>query len=126
MAKYREYVHQDYGEIYSWMAKRKFKKIYPASFFSDLGIITPNMAVGFLYITNSRRAYLDGYISNPDADKIKRKEALNTITQELIRIARSYECQWLECNTELKTIQELAKKHGFQEMTKCSIFLKEI
>lgn len=52
------------------------------------GVIVPDVAVAFLYQTDSPIAFVDGFMSNPEANIAARSLALDEIAIELERLAR--------------------------------------
>lgn len=84
-------------------------------FFSDVGMLVPDVAAGFLYLTNSGIAYLDCYVSNPEAKLKKIRAAIESITGYLIWIAKNEKkAEMICCNTRLRSIKRIAYRFGFE------------
>ncbi len=94
--------------------------------FSDLGFIVPDVAAGFLYLTNSGVAIIDAYICNPGAHKRIRDEALDAITYRILEAAEGAGVQYLKGDTNFRTILRRAQKFGFKVVGQYASFAKEL
>lgn len=104
---------KDYPEIKMWHSKRGT----PAPDLEDLplyGLIKKGVAAGFLIITDCRLGLLDYYISNPDALRGDRSEALDQITQGLLDYGRKFGLKHFKADTIVDAIGNRALKNGFQ------------
>jgi len=61
----RKYEKKDYEKVMTWLTKRGQKKIHP-DFLSEHGLIVPEKAVVWIYMTNSDACYIENLITNPD------------------------------------------------------------
>ena len=125
MADPRMFQFEDYSQMERWGNARDVKPP-PINLLSDTGLIVDDVAVGFLYITNSDLGIIEGYMTNPEADKFDRHKALNGITLELIEMAKNAGCKLLKCDTKLNEIVTRAKDFGFVELGQYKTFVKEL
>jgi hypothetical protein len=121
----RMFQPKDYSQIERWGCARDVAPP-PIGLLSDLGLIVDDVAAGFLYITNSDICFLEGFITNPEADKNDRHEALNGITLELINLAKEAGCKLIKCDTRLDKIVTRAKDFGFVELGQYKTFIREL
>lgn len=95
--------------------------------FSNEGFIVPGVAAGFLYLTNSSIAYIDFYITNPDAGVRDRMRAVHKITETIIGSAKvNHDVKMLYCNSKIRSIQNLAKYFEFKSLGKHAVFCKNL
>lgn len=121
----RRILELDFHEIERWFDKREMK--YPTrAIFPQVGFIVDNIACGFLYFTDSSVAFIDGYVSNPESDKYERGEALDMITNELIKMAIFHKCKMIIGDSKIDQIKHRALKHGFKDSGKHHSFYLEI
>lgn len=125
MGKPRRFLTEDFKQISEWMSERSLG-VPRGTRLSSTGIIVDNVAAGFLYVTNSEVAIIDCFISNPKADKIDRGNALDEITEALLKLALRYGARIVKCDSQLPSIQERALRHGFTESGTYSSFSKEL
>ena len=109
----REYKPEDYEQLMSWWLKRNKNPINP-DLFSDTGFIVDGVAAVFLYTTNSKIAYLECMICNPDVDKSITDKALNNLTELAAEAARQMGYKALMATATNKNVIIRAIKHGFQ------------
>jgi len=114
-----------YDSICEWFKKRNLNAP-KSSMLSNNGIIVPDIACGFLYLTDSSLGFLDFYISNPMSDEKKRHKALEIITNNLIMWAKDCDVSHLLANSQIKTIQKLAFDNGFKDLGFSLTFMKEL
>lgn len=82
----RRYTHRDYVMIKEWYELRGKKAPSPA-LLSDLGYIADDRVCGFLYLTNSNMAMIEGIIANPETVPSLRKESLTKLVGYMIDTA---------------------------------------
>lgn len=125
MVNARMFESNDYNQLQRWCFDREVEAP-PIEFLSDTGMIVDDVAVGFLYLTNSAIGMLEGYLTNPKADKNDRHEALNSITLNLIKLAENKGCKFLKCDTKFEEIVIRAKSFGFNELGQFKTFVREL
>lgn len=105
----------DFNDIVSWYVARRL----PAPehwHFSTLGWIVPGVAAGFLYVTNSGIALVDGFITNPEASSSDRIKALKAVSNALLATAYADKdnIKKIVCHTSNQTTKALASELGFE------------
>lgn len=103
----------DFDELGRWYLAR-WGSVPHKSLFPPIGFIVEGIAAGFLYLTDSSIAIIDGYISNPETDSKTRSDALNAITEALIGFAKNRGIMRLKCATQSEAIKKRAESHGFK------------
>ena len=96
---------------------------------SDLprvGYIVRGAAAGFLYQTDSNVCFLEGFISNKYCEKGLRKEALDLISDELVKAAVNFGFKKIVAKTRLKAIAERCENYAFQDKGIFAVYLKEV
>lgn len=123
--KIRIFKTEDYSQLTRWFKLRDVP-VPPLEILSNHGYIVDNVAVGFLYLTNSSVAIIDGYCTNPEIDKNARDNALNWITIHLTAYAKNSGCKLLKCDSKIKEVITRAKNHGFKEIGQFTCLVKEL
>lgn len=109
----------DFDQIFSWYKKHNintypFNITYDKEWFSQTGFIEPNIAAGFVYLTNSKRAYIEDFISNPDVSKEDRDNALNKIVYKIETLCQDNKIKYIMAATNHAAIINRALSHGYQ------------
>lgn len=125
MVKARMFYPEDYVQLEKWGYNRDVKAP-PLDLLPSTGFIIDDVACGFVYLTNSAIGILEGFITNPEADKNDRNEALDSITLKLIELAGINGCTVLKCETKVDAIVKRANKFGFTELVGFKTFIKEL
>lgn len=123
MGQIKRYLKEDYPYLESWY---KAKGLYVPTM-DDLptyGLIEPNVAAGFLVLTDARVGWLEYYITNPDSDVSRRGKALDEITDGLIDYGKKFGLKYFKADTTLTCIGQRAIKHGFEYMGKHAVYFK--
>lgn len=115
----------DFDEIFKWFEARNYEGI-PKYIFPKVGFIVDGTAAGFLYFTDSTVCIIDCYISNPRQDSKTRSDALDLITEELIKCAAFHRCKTIKCDTQLGVIKRRAISHGFKSIGTFEAFTMEL
>jgi hypothetical protein len=71
------------------------------------------IAAGFLYLTNSKVAWLDWIISNPEYRESDRKDALEVLIMGLEDVARSQGCNTIISITRSKSLMNIHEKLNY-------------
>lgn len=121
----REYKPTDYETIKGWCKARNINAPEESAL-PKTGFIDDELAVGFLYSTDSSVCMIDGYVSNPNSGKEDRSLALDKITDFLICSARSLGFKFVKADTKNKSISARCLKHGFIDSGNYSSFMKEL
>lgn len=83
----RRFEPADIDEINGWYEARGLPRLERWAF-PENGFIEPGVAAGFLYLTDSGLALLEGVVTNPAAEAKSRHAALGEIGASLIDEAR--------------------------------------
>lgn len=78
------------------------------------GVIVADVAVAFLYQTDSRIAYVDGFMSNPEATLDARVDAFDEIAIALDELGRRLGFSHLWVFTRRDGVVALGRRHGFE------------
>lgn len=105
---------KDYELIESWYNKRDRDMPEPASF-SDMGFIADGRVAGWLYVTNSNMAMIEGIISDPDTIPSLRRESLTKLCGFLIDTAFMLGYTHIFGITEHPSIEQVCEKMGFRQ-----------
>lgn len=116
---------QDYEQLKSWYLKRN-QEVMPSQFIPWTGFIVDGVAAGFLYLTQVPIGILDNFISHPDSDPEIRDWALDKITERLVEMAKECGTEMIRCDTEIDSVANRAKKHGFQQTANLKSFFRRI
>ena len=79
----------------------------------DIGLIVENTAAIFLYYTNSKVCFVEGFISNKDLDKQTRGEALDGLAAASIKQAKEAGFKYSIAYTSQSAVRERSKKFGY-------------
>lgn len=102
----------DYPQINKWFVERCGYEI-PWEIIPKTGFLVDDTACGFIYLTNSKVAFLDLFVSNKNRPKEDRKRAIQLIVDKIIELAQSREVTMLMCNTKNEQIKQYAIANGF-------------
>ena len=125
MVDVRRYFGNDYEQVKSWFLARKMVPP-PEDLLPKNGVIMDGIAAGFLYLTDSSVAIIDGYISNKDSVKHERDQAIDKLTLELISIAKAKGFKIIKADTMIKSVGNRAALHGFIELGWHNSYVKEL
>ena len=100
--------------IDQWHKKRKAKMPDPSNY-SDLGFLVDGRVAGWLYITNSNIAMIEGIISDPDTVPSLRRQSVKKLMAILIETADHLGFKNVIGITEHPKMMETAQLFGFRE-----------
>ena len=110
----KRYSAKDYGLIRDWASMRQENAI-DAKYLPKLGLVSQGVAVGFLQQTNTPIAYLEFFMTNPQANAFKRGKALQDIAKGLLEIAKTKNIDIVQMNSKHASLLHLGKTLGFKE-----------
>lgn len=116
------YKHTMFPKIAGWYHKRGQPIPAPESM-SDLGFIVDDRVAGFIYLTNSNLAIIEGVVANPDTVPSLRKASLKKLAGLLVDTAVSLGCTEVIAITKHPAVAELARYIGFRELPEHRVFL---
>lgn len=77
----------DFTQLCEWYAKRDMKPTL--ELIPTIGFIVPGIAAGFFMSTDTTCCILEPFVTNPDASKADRNEALAVIMKNLLTLAKT-------------------------------------
>lgn len=114
----------DFEQVCSWFKERGLSS--PSKDFLPLvGFIVEDVAVGFMYKTDSCLGILDWFVSNPSADAVERMRAFDHIVTLLLAHAKTCHIKAVKAETNNDTIKVLAMNQGFRFLGEHSSFFRE-
>lgn len=105
----RQYEPTDYEMVMSWLDARGMRRVHP-NVFSTLGFIIPDVAVVWLYATNSDMCNLENLYSNPKAEN--KNQQINYLLDTAIKAARSMNYKFIQSVTNSPAVIKHALKFG--------------
>lgn len=84
--------------------------------FPPTGFVVDGCYAGFVYLTNSSVAYLDAFVSDPDAPKEARENASHVLIEELLALARQHRVSRVCGATSSSRISTLCQGHEFHDV----------
>lgn len=109
-------------DVMSWLRKRDVD----ITSLPKIGGIVEGLAVGFLSLTDGDTAFLTGGVTNPDADKQERRQALNIIGQKLVSVAKEMGYKYIRYDIRGGSIEDIMASLGFKCAGTFKTYLKEI
>lgn len=121
----RQYLEFDYTQISHWFMDRKMN---PPSRLElpSIGFIVDDYCEGFLIRTDTNTAIIDFMVTNPKADKLYRKQAMDKVVKALISMAKRKNFHKVKCDSQIPSIKEKAIELGFTNLGSYDSFYKEI
>ena len=119
------FLPSDMVEVNSWCRARGIPEINLSSV-PARGYIEPGLGVGWLYVSDSSFAWIDGLISNPTADTKARGIALSSIGERLLEDARELGVKHLIVYTQHGNVSKWAASHEFKDCGLHRMYLKEL
>ena len=110
----REIQRSDFKQISEWVEHRGGVPINP-DYYPEYGLIAEDIACGFMFATNSKVAFLDGFISNPAASITEVNHAINRLVVQLEEDAKESGFDRIIVMTRVPSINKRAKKLGYVE-----------
>lgn len=121
----RRFEPRDFKEVSSWYHKRNLPHM-PEELLPTLGFVVPGIAAAFLYRTDSKLAFLESCVANPETEKLERTLALNLLLKEITLAAKSEGIKLLIASSIRPTIADICLEHGFTEIGEYKTFAKEL
>lgn len=121
----RYYEDKDFEMVKGWYEKRGLR-LDDRNVLPGVGFIVDNVGAGFIYLTDSSIAFIEGYITNKDADRGTRDMALDVISECLIAHAIVAGYKYIKCETKKAAIVGRAKRFGFKVLGETVSLMKEV
>src|SRR5262249_7948099 len=100
-----------YESFRQWHAGRVQNAVDPASL-PQVGFVVPDLAMGFLYQTDSKLCLIEALVANPAAPKEQRSRALDRVLESLIDEARRLGFRVLQGQTALSAVVDRVRRLG--------------
>lgn len=117
----REYTDNDYEMVCDWLQAKDIPRP-DKNFFSSIGCVADNAAVGFLFTTNSKICYLDNIAANPNVSSHLRSEAINKVICELQNKAKELGFEFAIVLADLPAMKSRFLSHGFTAFKNMTVF----
>lgn len=114
-----------YEMLCHWFIKRDLP-IPKKEMLSDLGLVVNNTAIGFLFKTNSKTAYIDNIVTNPSMLSLERDNALKILLGDLILAAKKAEYSIITMLSNTPDMDNRLFKLGFSNFGIYSLYYKNI
>lgn len=112
------FIYEEHAnEVKAWGAKHEFP-LPPKEFLPDVGLVVNDAAVGFVYTTNSKMAWIEWVFANPDKTAEERKESLDHLMSALEKVAIIGGMKVLFSASGTHAYREILGRNGFQETDK--------
>lgn len=109
----RRFTHEDYPTVVEWWNQHKWIVI-PENALPVHGMIVDDVACAWLYLADGGLCLLEWYISNKDANREDRGEALELIIDELIKIAEDKNQMYIISSVMIPRLAKRLEDKGFQ------------
>lgn len=104
-----------YETICKWWEARKLP-IIPLDSLPTFGLIFPDVAAGFLIVTDSNLGIFEFFVSNPESAPETRDAALDLIVEDLLKYGQSLGISNYMADSQIKAVQARAEKFGFKHV----------
>lgn len=113
---------KDFPLIVHWYRQRKLTPPDPRAL-SDVGFIADGRVAGWLYLTNSNMAMIEGIISDPNSSASLRRESLDKLIGFLLDFALELGYTQIIGVSKHMRIEGLGKKFGFKTLPHTVLYL---
>jgi len=114
-----------YDLLKSWLAARGVE-IPEKRMFSDYGFCVDNTAIGFIFFTNSKQAYIDNIAASPDKTENQRDKSLNVLINALELAAKENGYEMVSVLANIPSMKKRFAWRGFRKLNDYSLFYKFI
>lgn len=115
MKNLRKIGSKDFPLIVSWYKKHKQRVPDPRAL-SNTGFIADERVAGWIFLTNSNIALIEGIISDPDSIPSLRRESLNKLIGFMIDFCIASGYTQIIGITKHPRIEFIGKKYGFKTL----------
>lgn len=114
-----------YDMLKSWLSSRGVD-IPEKKMFSDHGYCVDNTAIGFIFFTNSKQAYIDNIAANPEKTEQQRDKCINALINTLETAAKENGYEMISVLANIPTMKKRFAWRGFRKHNDYSLFYKFI
>ena len=106
-----------------WLTARKLTLPHE-DLFSDIGFVVNNIAIGFLFLTNSKQAYIDHLATDPKSDKEERRVALDKLFETLEKTATDKGCLMITGLASMPAVRTRLDRGGYAHYGEFGLYYK--
>ena len=114
---------EDYAEINTWLKARGASGLRP-DLVPPQGFIAPGVACGFMITTNTGVGILEHFVTNPEAPKALRSQALERIAEMLINAGQITGMKMFLALTGSDRVKQLCTLNGFSPLPKMEVWVR--
>lgn len=120
------YTHdKHYDMVKQWLFFRGMG-VPEKDMFSSYGLCVNNAAIGFLFLTNSKQAYIDNIAANPEKTEAERDHSLTTLIKALELAAIEKGSTFVSVLANIPTMKKRFVWSGYKKHNDYSLFYKNI
>lgn len=102
----------DFKTVLGWFAGYDIPGV--EGWLSDTGFWVPGICAGWLYLTNSKRAYLEDFVTNKAVDRDTRYAAMFRLEAHIARVAKeTYGAAYLAGMTRFPRLRDGLRQAGY-------------
>lgn len=116
---------EHYDTLCTWMQRHDLQAPNP-KMLSDFGMVVNKTAIGFLFMTNSKTAYIDNIVTNPVMKSQERHIALNLLLKNLEFAAKKNGYKLITVLSNQSDMDVRLFSLGFRSHGAYSLYYKEI
>lgn len=110
----RDLEKDDYPTLVGWWEAQKFP-VPPEVILPSTGYMSDEMAAGYLYLTNSRIAWLEWVVADPKAPKCPRSKAIDEVVNHICNAAKITGAALVFTSANLFPFCERLRRLGFKD-----------
>lgn len=118
----RRVASKDFPMIVQWYRQRNLTPPDPRAL-SDVGFIADGRVAGWLYLTNSNIAMIEGIISDPNSSSSLRRESIDKLVGFMIDFALQLGYTQILGVSKHMRIHDVGKKFGFKALPHTVLYL---
>lgn len=101
-----------YQQFEAWYAPH-VEVVMGPEFLPKVGFVAPGVAMAFLFQTDSKIAFIEALIANPDVKGDERSRGIDEVVGAIIAEARSLGYKSLIASTDMHIVAKRARRLGF-------------
>ena len=118
----RDFQHEDLETINRWYRAHLSSEL-PAELVPKMGLIVQDTAAGFLLQTDTSMAFLERFVSNPEASPRAIALAFDQISTALVHSAALVGVRYIGAFSIIPSIEKRARRLGFKKHPETYAFL---
>lgn len=121
----RPFTTDDYDMMVRWYKHRDLRPPQ-LEMLPKIGFIVPGIAATFLYMMENNLSWSDGTITNLNASRSERQEAIVKLFEEIEKAAKAAGIKYILSSTKLPVMVEYAKNAGWKVNEGSTSILKRV